>query len=92
MQMKRPPTEYAAYTDTPGAHPRSMGVLGRETYGIMSSPAAQHAEPQLHEPPTQRWGVSSGSPAMPPGPPGGRAPLTQRSGLGMSVGGGIFGR
>ncbi|KAF9699741.1 hypothetical protein EKO04_002361 [Ascochyta lentis] len=92
MQMKRPPAEYAAYIDTPGSHARNMGVLGRDTYGIMSSPAAQHAEPHLHEPPTQRWGVTSGSPAMPPGPPGPRAPLAQRSGLGMSVGGGIFGR
>ena len=91
MQMKRPPTEYTSYTDTPGSHPRSMGILGRETYGILSSPAAQHAEP-LHEPPTQRWSVTSGSPAMPPGPPGARAPLTQRSGLGMPVGGGLFGR
>ncbi|KAJ4355197.1 hypothetical protein N0V95_003157 [Ascochyta clinopodiicola] len=92
MQMKRPPTDYAAYVDTPGSHARNMGVLGRDTYGIMSSPATHHAESQLHEPPTQRWGVTSGSPAMPQGPPGPRAPLTQRSGLGMSVGGGIFGR
>lgn len=92
MQMKRPPTEYTSYGDTPGSHPRNMGILGRETYGILSSPAAQHAEPSLPEPSTQRWGVASGSPALPSGPPGARAPLTQRSGLGMSVGGGIFGR
>lgn len=92
MQMKRPPTEYTAYADSPGSHPRNVGVLGRETYGILSSPATQQAEPQLHELPTQRWGVTSGSPAMPPAPPGSRAPLSQRSGLGMSVGGGLFGR
>ena len=92
MHMKRPPTEYASYNnDTPGSHPRNMGILGRETYGILSSPAAQHAEPHLHEPPTQRWGIPSGSPAIPSGPPGGRPPV-HRSGLGMSVGGGLFGR
>jgi hypothetical protein len=91
MQMKRPPTEYTAYTDTPSSHARNMGVLGRDTYGILSSPAAQHNE--LHqEPGTQRWGVIAGSPALPAGPPGARAPLTQRNGLGMSVGGGLFGR
>ncbi|KAJ4992110.1 hypothetical protein SVAN01_02431 [Stagonosporopsis vannaccii] len=89
MQMKRPPTEYTSYADTPA---RNIGILGREAYGILSSPAAPHAEPQLHDPPTQRWGGASASPAMPPGPPGARAPLTQRSSLGMSVGGGIFGR
>ena len=91
MHMKRPPTEYATYNDTPGSHPRNMGILGRETYGILSSPAAQHAEPHLHEPPTQRWGITSGPPAIPSGPPGARPPL-HRSGLGMSVGGGLFGR
>ncbi|KAG9204124.1 hypothetical protein G6514_001761 [Epicoccum nigrum] len=91
MHMKRPPTEYVSYNDTPGSHPRNMGILGRETYGILSSPAAQHSEPHLHEPPTQRWGITSGSPAIPSGPPGARPPL-HRSGLGMSVGGGLFGR
>ncbi|KAH6638188.1 Sds3-like-domain-containing protein [Boeremia exigua] len=92
MQMKRPPAEYTSYVDTPGSHPRNMGLMGREAYGILSSPAAQHAEPHLYEPPTQRWGVPSGSPAIPPGPPGARAALPQRSGLGMPVGGGLFGR
>ncbi|KAJ8112370.1 hypothetical protein OPT61_g5249 [Boeremia exigua] len=85
MQMKRPPTEYTSYADTPGPHPRNMGILGRETYGILSSPAAQHTDHQLHEPSTRHWGVASGSPAIPPGPPGARPPLTQRNGLGMST-------
>ncbi|KNG44664.1 transcriptional regulatory protein dep1 [Stemphylium lycopersici] len=42
LHMKRAPADHSAYGET---DPRgNMSVLSRETYGIMSSPAAQHME------------------------------------------------
>jgi hypothetical protein len=103
LHMKRAPVDHAAYAETPGSDPRNnMGVLSRETYGMMSSPAAQHMDIP-HEQAGQRWGGSmrpiNAELNTAPGPPGAgrpdvaRAPLTQRSGLGtVSVGSGLFGR
>jgi hypothetical protein len=103
LQMKRAPTDHTVYTETPGSDPRNLGVLGRETYGLTSSPAAQHMDTP-HEQGTQRWGSNNMRPLnagsnTTPGPPGAgrpdaaRAPLAQRSGLGtISVGSGLFGR
>ncbi|KAF1940236.1 hypothetical protein EJ02DRAFT_456181 [Clathrospora elynae] len=96
LQMKRPPTDHTVYTETPGSDPRNQGVLGREVYGIMSSPAAQHTEAPSEQS-GQRWGsmrpLNVGAANTAPGPPGPRAPLTQRNGLGtISVGNGLFGR
>ncbi|CAN9135566.1 unnamed protein product [Alternaria alternata] len=103
LHMKRAPIDHAAYAETPGSDPRNnMGVLSRETYGMMSSPAAQHMDiPQGQG--GQRWGSSmrpiNAEPNVAPGLPGAgqpdaaRASLTQRSGLGtVSVGNGLFGR
>jgi hypothetical protein len=42
LQMKRPPMDHAVYGDASG-NARNLGILGRETYAMMSSPA-QHAE------------------------------------------------
>jgi hypothetical protein len=103
LQMKRAPIDHAVYTETPGSDARNLGVLGRETYGMMSSPAAQHMDTPL-EHGGQRWGGSGMRPLnsgpnatpAPPGaarPDGSRAPLPQRNGLGtISVGNGLFGR
>ncbi|KAI4648028.1 hypothetical protein J4E93_004439 [Alternaria ventricosa] len=103
LHMKRAPVDHIAYAETPGSDPRNnMGVLSRETYGMMSSPAAQHMEIP-HEQVGPRWVGSmrpmNAEPNTAPGPPGvarpdaARAPLTQRSGLGtISVGSGLFGR
>ncbi|KAF1842670.1 uncharacterized protein K460DRAFT_356498 [Cucurbitaria berberidis CBS 394.84] len=100
LQMKRPQNDHAAYTDTPGSNPRNPGMLGRENYGILSSPAMQPDELG-----GQHWGggsnrlLSSGPTTAPTSTPGpgrpdaARVPLTQRSGLGsLSVGNGLFGR
>lgn len=43
LQMKRHPMDHTAYGETPGSHARNLGILGRETYPILSSPA-QHGE------------------------------------------------
>jgi hypothetical protein len=103
LHMKRAPVDHITYAETPGSDPRNnMGVLSRETYGMMSSPAAQHMDIP-HEQGGQRWGGSmrpiNAEPNTAPGPPGAarpdaaRVPLTQRSGLGtVSVGSGLFGR
>lgn len=104
LQMKRPPTDHTAYMDTPGSNPRNFGILGRETYPMMSSPALPHNDVPDDQG-GQRWGGNSIRPlnAIPAtgstGPPGpgrpdaSRTPLTQRSGLGtVSVGNGLFGR
>ncbi|CAN9345977.1 unnamed protein product [Alternaria alternata] len=103
LHMKRAPIDHAAYAETPGSDPRNnMGVLSRETYGMMSSPAAQHMDIS-QEQGGQRWGSSmrpiNAEPNVAPGLPGAgrpdaaRASLTQRSGLGtVSVGNGLFGR
>jgi hypothetical protein len=101
--MKRAPADHITYAETPVSDPRhNMGVLSRETYGMMSSPAAQHIDIP-HEQGGQRWGGSmrpvNAEASTAPGPPGAarpdaaRVPLTQRSGLGtVSVGSGLFGR
>ncbi|KAF1837470.1 hypothetical protein BDW02DRAFT_565945 [Decorospora gaudefroyi] len=98
LQMKRPPTDHPRYAETPGSDPRNAGILGRETYGMMSSPATQHMDAS-HDQGPQRWGSNGVRPNNPPGPPGSgrpdaaRAPLTQPGGLGtISVGNGLFGR
>jgi len=104
MQMKRAP-DHSNYADGLGSDPRnSMGVLSRETYGMMSSPAAQHMD-MSHEQGGPRWvgnsmrPLNAGSNPQPSGPPGAGRPdaarpsLPQRSGLGtISVGSGLFGR
>ncbi|KAI0619473.1 Sds3 multi-domain protein [Pyrenophora tritici-repentis] len=105
MQMKRA-SDHSNYADGPGSDPRNMSVLSRETYGMMSSPAAQHMDIP-HEQGGPRWvgnnmrPLNAGSnPPPPSGPPGAgsrpdaaRPPLPQRSGLGtISVGSGLFGR
>lgn len=104
LHMKRAPADHSAYGDGPGSDPRgNMGVLSRETYGMMSSPAAQHMD-LPHEHGGQRW-VGGGmrpmnsAPNPAPGQPGSarpdaaRAPIPQRNGLGtISVGSGLFGR
>lgn len=104
LQMKRHPGDQAAYTDTPGSNPRNTGLMGRDSYAMLSSPAAQHMDlpPEHHN--GQRWGsnirpLDAGPNAGPSGPQGpGRAdparlPMGQRNGLGaVSVGNGIFGR
>jgi hypothetical protein len=100
LQMKRAPTDRVAYSETPGAGNRNLGILGRETYSMMSSPAAVLHMDAHREQGGQHWGGNNIQPpnAAVPGPPGGgrpdaRAPLTQRSGLGtISVGSGLFGR
>lgn len=99
LHMKRPPNDHhAAYTDAPGSNPR-LGILGRETYGMLSSPASQ-----MEDQGGQHWGGGGGSmrplnATQPSGAPGpGRAdttrvPLSQRSGLGtVSASAGLFGR
>ncbi|USP77324.1 hypothetical protein yc1106_04598 [Curvularia clavata] len=104
LHMKRAPVDHSVYGDGPGSDPRgNMGVLSRETYGMMSSPAAQHMD-LPHEHGGQRWVGGSmrpmnSAPNPPPGQPGSarpdaaRAPIPQRSGLGtISVGSGLFGR
>jgi hypothetical protein len=97
LQMKRHPAHQAAYAETPGSNPRNVGVLGRESYAMLSSPAAQHMEMPLDEQGGQRWGGNVrpmiAAPSGPPGP--GRAdttrvPMTHRNGIG--VGDGLFGR
>lgn len=97
LQLKRAPTEHAAYTDTPGSHARNLGILGRETYPTMSSPA-QHNEGS-EEQIAQRWGPRPHN-AIPgptisgpnPGRPDvARVPFAQRNGT-VSVGSGLFGR
>lgn len=96
--MKRPPNDHhAAYTDTPGSNPRNLGILGRETYGMLSSPASQ-----MEEQGGQHWGGGGIRPLNPnqvsvpqgPGRPDStRLPLSQRSGLGtLSASAGLFGR
>jgi hypothetical protein len=104
MQMKRHPADQAAYMDTPASNPRNLGVLGREPYAMLSSPAAQQMDAPSDDQGGQRWGgsmrpVNIGLPGAPPGPPGpGRAdsarmPMTQRSGIGaVSIGSALFGR
>ena len=100
LQMKRAPTDHKGYSETPGSGIRNLGILGRESYNIMSSPAAPLMDAHAEQG-GQRWDGSALQPpnATAPGPPGGarqdaaRAPLTQRSGLGtISVGSGLFGR
>ena len=103
LHMKRPPTDYTAYADTPGSNPRNLGMLSRETYSIMSSPAAPHADaPDDHI--GHRW-IPGGmrplpvglptAPSSTPGPgrlDGPRPPMTQRNGIGtVGVGHGLFG-
>jgi hypothetical protein len=102
--MKRHPADQVAYTDTPGSNSRHLGVLGREPYAILSSPAAQHMDTSADDHGGQRWSssirpVNAGLPGVPPGPPGpgrvdtARVPMTQRNGLGaVSVGSALFGR
>ncbi|KAF2850681.1 hypothetical protein T440DRAFT_517986 [Plenodomus tracheiphilus IPT5] len=104
LQVKRPPTEHIAYAETPGTNPRSLGMHSREPYGIMSSPAASHAE-LSDEQGGHRW-VAGGMRPLHAGPPtalssssgagrpdGVRPPITQRNGLGtISVGNTLFGR
>lgn len=99
LQMKRPPNEHLGYTDTPGSNPRILGVLGRESYATLSSPAVQPEEQG-----GQHWSgsmrpLNAGAAPAPSGPPGpsrpdaSRGSLTERSGLGsVSVGSGLFGR
>lgn len=83
LQMKRPPNEQATYMDTPGSARRDMGILGRETYGMMSSPAGPPAEQGQH------WGGSG----MRPGGTNASGPPGPQHGLGsVSVGSGLFGR
>lgn len=103
LHMKRAPADHSAYGE---GDPRgNIGVLSRETYGMMSSPAAQHMElPHDQGGGGQRWAGSgmrplNSGPNATSGQPGGsgrqdaaRAPMTQRSGLGtISVGNGLFG-
>ncbi|KAH7379213.1 Sds3-like-domain-containing protein [Phaeosphaeria sp. MPI-PUGE-AT-0046c] len=101
LQMKRHPAHQAAYTETPGSNPRNVGVLGRESYAMLSSPAAQHMEAPLDEQGGQRWGgnmrpmlaTPNATAAGPPGPgrpDSTRVPMTHRNGIG--VGDGLFGR
>lgn len=101
LQMKRHPAYQAAYSETPGSHSRNVGVLGREPYTMLSSPAAQHMEAPVDEQGGQRWGGNirpmMGTPnttaAGPPGPGRSdqtRVPMTHRNGIG--VGDGLFGR
>ncbi|KAH7086981.1 Sds3-like-domain-containing protein [Paraphoma chrysanthemicola] len=101
LQMKRHPAEQLAYTESPASHPRNLGIMGRDSYAILSSPAAQHMDSPRDD---QRWGggmrpVHSGASTTPSGPGGpgradsARVSMTQRSGLGtVSVGTGLFGR
>lgn len=100
LQMKRPPTDMSVYTDTPGSHPRHFGILGRETYGMMSSPATQHVD-SSDEPSGPRWSASNMRPlnaGAVPVPQSstqadvGRPPISQRNGLGTVSVGGLFGR
>ncbi|KAF5849578.1 hypothetical protein GGP41_005045 [Bipolaris sorokiniana] len=104
LHMKRAPSGHSAYGEVPGSDPRgNMGVLSRETYGMMSSPVAQHID-LPHEHTGQRWGGNgmrpmNSAPGAAPGqagparPDAARAPMTQRNGLGtISVGSGLFGR
>lgn len=104
LHMKRPPIDHSAYADTAGANPRSLGILGREAYGVMSSPAAPHSElPDEHS--GHRWvagglrPLNAGPPTAPPNtlgtgrPDGSRPSMTQHTGLGtISVGSTLFGR
>jgi hypothetical protein len=100
LQLKRAQTDHTMYSETPGPGTRNLGILGRETYSLMSSPAIHHMEAHQDQG-GHRWGGNSIQPpnATVPGPLGAgradaaRAPLTQRSGLGtVSVGSGLFGR
>ncbi|KAH8732920.1 Sds3-like-domain-containing protein [Phaeosphaeriaceae sp. PMI808] len=103
LQMKRHPADHAVYIETPGSNSRHLGVLGREPYAVLSSPAAQHID-ALSDDQGGRWGnnirpMNAGPPNSSSGPPGAgradatRVPITQRNGLGtVSVGSGLFGR
>jgi hypothetical protein len=104
MQMKRHPADQAAYMDTPASNPPNLGVLGREPYAMLSSPAAQQMDTPPDDQGGQRWGgnmrpMNAGLPGPPSGPPGpsradsARMPMTQRNGLGaVSIGSALFGR
>ncbi|KAH7372349.1 Sds3-like-domain-containing protein [Pyrenochaeta sp. MPI-SDFR-AT-0127] len=100
LQMKRPPNDHSSYRNTPSSNAQNLGVLGRESYGMFSSPATQPEEQE-----GQSWTGGSmrphntGSTTASSGPPGSgrpdasRVPLSQRNGLGtVSVGSGLFGR
>lgn len=87
--QRKYPIDLPAY-ETSSSLARHVGVLGREPYRMMSSPAQQHNETHPDE---QRWGGMRplNAPGVPSGPSGpGRAPLAQRNGLG--IGSGLFGR
>ncbi|KAF2035971.1 hypothetical protein EK21DRAFT_53397 [Setomelanomma holmii] len=101
LQMKRHPADQTAYAETPGSNPRNLGVLGRESYAMLSTPAAQQIDTPLDDQGGQRWASSMrpGPSTTPSGPGGpgrpdaGLVPMTQRSGLGtVSVGSSLFGR
>ncbi|KAL6711810.1 hypothetical protein ACN47E_002853 [Coniothyrium glycines] len=94
LQMKRPPTDHTAYGETTGSHARNLGVLGRDTYSIMSSPA-QHLD-IADDPVGLRWGarpINAGSvPTSGPRPDPARVPFVQQRNSTVSVGNGLFGR
>jgi hypothetical protein len=101
LQMKRHPADQMVYSETPNSNPRHHGVLGRDSYAMLSSPATHHMETPQDDQGGQRWGsvvrpMNVGGTAPPSGPPGAdttRIPMTQRNGLGaVSVGSGLFGR
>ncbi|KAH9873888.1 hypothetical protein IAQ61_004515 [Plenodomus lingam] len=104
LQMKRPPIDHTVYAGTPGPNSRTVGILGRETYGVMSSPAVLNTD-QPDEHVGHRWAAggmqplnagpsAAASSALGTGrPDASRPPITQHNGLGkISVGSSLFSR